>query len=286
MNGAKLIAQTDYRVPQEPADRSNLNRVFEDFSLDKIGLGFWGAKEKQLARELLGNEPELNRDALPDALSNYFCELENHHLAHHRQLIEKELNRLGGVYIGPLELAAQGVLNYRQNLLLPPMPEWLTVEFLRREHPVRRGLIGSHLLLAYDPESLRWVNIDMGKDRDCLFPGSVRSNGCPLKYKEMLRLTGPAQVGKIGLAPHLDHRPVVRALKRYIATSEIQDSNKFPFKPGHGGFTGELGTTSCHDTAVAIWRIGDKSDLFAFEPQSRDQRREQLGLITGWQSRQ
>lgn len=285
MNGSKLNAQADYRPRHELADPCLIDLVFKDFFLDKIGLGLTEPREFELARAVLGDVPKLNRGALPYALDDYLCELQEYRLAHHRQLIEKELNRLGGVYIGPLELAAQGVLNYRENLLLPAMPEWLTVEFLRREHPVRRGLIGSNLLLAYDPESFRWVNIDMGKDRDCLFPKSVRINPYALKYDEMLKLTRRAQLGKIGLAPHPDHRPVFRAIKRYIETPEIQDSNKLPLKPGYSGFTGDLGENSCHKTAVAIGLTRKKSALIRFQDQPRDMRREQLGLITGWQSR-
>jgi hypothetical protein len=220
---------------------------------------------------LLGNAL-INPGHLGDALDDVIQALR-------RDSIETELASQGGIFIGLIHLASLGKISLDQKILLPDLPEWLSVDFLRQSHPVRPNTtVGANLLLAFDRESFRWINIDLDPRGDCLFPGSISKDSQGLMFKEMIQLTKAAKIGERMLAPHDDHRPVARVLELY---SELALTN-FPFKPGYYGFTWDSEHATVPGAVVAIGRPHQQEELSIIKNQPITQPNEQAGLITGW----
>ena len=131
------------------------------------------------------------------------------------------VRELNGIYIGKEELVLLKKLS--SDVVIPAIPEKFSQAFLESKHPFRRGQIGSHVILAFDPEDNNWHCLDRGEGGlSDVLPGSVNLSA---NKQDTLLDQVNLQIEGLTLSPAQDSRVLKRILGNAIAIHLQQRQN-------------------------------------------------------------
>lgn len=122
----------------------------------------------------------------------------------------------GGVFIGREELIKLGEIPAYTEI--PAVPIKYGAYFLQVDHPLRDGIIASHVILAFDPRGNQWLCIDRGNGgRSDIIPGSLGENGAGLPGLRQDQIIEKIVVNGVKLRSPEDGFAVKRVLDNALA---------------------------------------------------------------------